>query len=82
MDRVSGSVKILAEYFLDIINNVCSLIASRHYEPTFLLPHAFGQDIGYTQVAYDITRSYWESIHNYLDFFLYVCYMGNITKTE
>ena len=62
---------------------MCSSIASRHYELTLYLLHAFGQDIGDTQVANNIANSYLEHIHNYLDAIFSICILdGKHSKTK
>ena len=66
-DRISRGVKILGDHFWVMVNNVCTATASNHYDPTLYLLHAFGTDIGDTQVVSNVANSYVEQIRLYLD---------------
>ena len=65
------------------MNNICSTTASRHYDPTLYLLHAFGADIGDTQVVSNVANEYINQIHAYLDaIFSIVILHGNHQKTD
>ena len=50
-----------------MLHTVCSYSALPHYDPTLYLLHAFGSDIGDTQVVSNIANNYLKHIHLYMD---------------
>ena len=66
-NRISRGVKILGDHLWVMVNNVCTTTASNHYDPTLYLIHAFGADIGDTQVVSNVANSYIKQIRLYLD---------------
>ena len=66
-DRIARGVRLLGQLFWVLVNNVCSCTPSSQYDPALYLLHAFGVDVGGTQVVQNISNTYLEQIDSYLD---------------